>query len=65
VPRGRELTVVNRTQDVSATVLVDGHAVDELPPGREVTTRLGEQHSLLATLPENTFFSRYRRIFAA
>ena len=65
VPRGRELTVVNRTQDVSATVLVDGHAVDELPPGGEVTTRLGEQHSLLATLPENTFFSRYRRIFAA
>jgi hypothetical protein len=56
---------VNRTQDVSATVLVDGHAVDELPPGGEVTTRLGEQHSLLATLPENTFFSRYRRIFAA
>ncbi len=65
VPRGRELTVVNRTQDVSATVLVDGHAVDELPPGGEVTTRLGEQHSLLATLPDNTFFSRYRRIFAA
>ena len=52
VPRGRELTVVNRTQDVSATVLVDGHAVDELTPGGEVTTRLGEQHSLLATLPE-------------
>jgi NAD+ kinase len=65
VPRGRELTVVNRTQDVSATVLVDGHVVNELPPGGEVMTRLGDQHSLLATLPESTFFSRYRRIFAA
>jgi NAD+ kinase len=65
VPRGRELAVVNRTRDVSATVLVDGHVVDELAPGAEVTVGLGEQHSLLATLPESTFFSRYRRIFSA
>jgi NAD+ kinase len=65
VPRGLELAVVNRTQDVSATVLVDGHIVDELAPGGEVTMRLAEQHSLLATLPESTFFSRYRRIFSA
>jgi NAD+ kinase len=65
VPRGLELAVVNRTQDVSATVLVDGHVVDELGPGAEVKMRLAEQHSLLATLPESTFFSRYRRIFSA
>jgi NAD+ kinase len=65
VPRGLELAVVNRTQDVSATVLVDGHVVDELIPGAEVTMRLGDQHSLLATLPESTFFSRYRGIFSA
>ena len=65
VPRGRELAVVNRAQDVSATVLVDGHKVGELAPGGEVTIRLGEQHSLLATLPESTFFSRYRRVFSA
>ena len=65
VPRGPELAVVNRTVDVSATVLVDGHVVDELPPGGEVTMRLGEQHSLLATPPESTFFSRYRRVFSA
>jgi NAD+ kinase len=64
VPRGLELAVVNRTEDVSATVLVDGHPVDELAPGRQVTMELGEQHSLLATLPESTFFSRYRRIFS-
>ena len=65
VPRGRELAVVNRAQDVSATVLVDGHKVGELAPGGEVMIRLGEQHSLLATLPESTFFSRYRRVFSA
>jgi NAD+ kinase len=65
VPRGRELAVVNRTVDVSATVLVDGHVVDELAPGGDVAMRLGEQQSLLATLPESTFFSRYRRIFSA
>ena len=65
VPCGRELAVVNRTVDVSATVLVDGHVVDELAPGGDVAMRLGEQQSLLATLPESTFFSRYRRIFSA
>jgi NAD+ kinase len=65
IPRGRELAVVNRTEDVAATVLVDGHTVDELAPGERVVARLGEQDSLLATLPESTFFSRYRRIFAS
>jgi NAD+ kinase len=65
VPRGRELAVENRTLDITATVLVDGHQVDELAPGERVIARLGEQDSLLATLPESTFFSRYRRIFAS
>ena len=65
VPRGRELTVVNRTSDVSATVLADGHRVHELEPGAEVVVRLAEERSLLATLPESTFFSRYRRTFGS
>jgi NAD+ kinase len=65
VPRGRALTVTNRTQDVAATVLADGQPVHELPPGDEVEARLSEQRSLLATLPESTFFSRYRRTFAS
>jgi NAD+ kinase len=65
IPRGRELAVVNRTEDLAATVLADGHTVDELAPGEQVVARLGEQDSLLATLPESTFFSRYRRIFAS
>ncbi len=65
VPRGLDLVVENRTDGVSATVLADGHPVHELAPGEQVTARLSDQRSLLATLPESTFFSRYRRIFAS
>ena len=65
VPRGRELTIVNRTEDVSAAVLVDGHPVQELGAAEQVAVRLAEARSALATLPESTFFSRYRRTFAS
>ncbi len=65
VPRGLDLAVENRTADVAATVLADGHPVHELAPGEQVAASLSEQRSLLATLPESTFFSRYRRIFAS
>jgi NAD+ kinase len=65
VPRGLDLAVENRTDDVSATVLADGHPAHELAPGEQVVARLSDQRSLLATLPESTFFSRYRRIFAS
>ena len=60
VPRSRELTVWNRTQAGSVTVIVDGQAVGSLGAGERVDVRLGERSSLLATLPESTFFSRYR-----
>jgi NAD+ kinase len=63
VPRGRSLTVTNRTGDVSATVLADGQQVHELAPGEQVEARFSEQRSLLGTLPEATFLSRYRRTF--
>jgi NAD kinase len=65
VPHGRELAVANRTPDVSAAVLVDGHRVGQLDPGEEVVAALSDQRSLLATLPESTFFSRYRRTFTS
>ena len=65
VPSGRDLTVWNRTPDVSATVLVDGHPVADLPPGACADVRLDERRSLLATLPETTFFRRYRETFAS
>jgi NAD+ kinase len=65
VPRGLALTVVNGTADVSATVLADGQQVYELAPGDAVEARLSDERSLLATLPESTFFSRYRRTFVS
>src|SRR5437868_6527498 len=64
VPRGSPLAVRNATADVSVCVLVDGHQVGDMEPGADVAIALGEQHSLLATLPETTFFSRYRETFA-
>ena len=65
VPRGRDVILWNRTSDVPATVLVDGHRVVDLPPSGRVIARIGEERSLLATLPEATFFSRYSRTFAS
>src|SRR5438094_561125 len=56
VPRGAELTVRNATPDVEAALLVDGHRSGDLAPDRALSIRLGEQRSLLATLPETTFF---------
>jgi len=65
VPRGLTLTVRNATPDVACVVLVDGHRVADLEPGGEVAIYLCEQRSLLATLPETTFFSRYRETFSS
>lgn len=64
VPRNRELTVENRTDDVSVAVLLDGRAAGELAEGEKVVVRLGEQRSKLGVLPEATFFRRYRETFA-
>jgi NAD+ kinase len=63
VPRGAELTVRNTTPDLGAAVLVDGHRSGDLAPERALSIRLGEERSLLATLPETTFFARYREAF--
>jgi NAD+ kinase len=65
VPRGAELTVRNATPDVDAAVLADGRESGELGPQRVLSIRLGEERSLLATLPETTFFSRYRETFTS
>ena len=65
VPRGKDVLVWNRTPDVPVVALVDGHRVGEAPPGGRVTVRLGDAHTLLATLPDATFVSRYRAGFSA
>ncbi|HLX21090.1 MAG TPA: hypothetical protein VKR23_13145, partial [Gaiellaceae bacterium] len=64
VPRGSPLTVRNATADVPVCVLVDGHQVGSMKPDAEIAIELGGGRSLLATLPETTFFSRYRETFA-
>jgi NAD+ kinase len=63
VPRGRDTIVWNRTPDVPVTVLIDGHVFAEVQPSGRVVVGLGNSRSLLATLPETTFFTRYRETF--
>ena len=64
VPRGKEVVVWNRTSDVPVVVLVDGHGVGRAGCDGRIAIRLGEAHSLLATLPDATFVQRYRESFA-
>jgi NAD+ kinase len=63
VPRGPDVTITNLTPDLEATVLVDGQPVGTLASGGQAVVQVGSQHSLLATLPEVTFFSRYAATF--
>jgi NAD+ kinase len=63
VPRGPDVTIANLTTERAATVLVDGHPVGKLASGEQVSVRVGDQHTLLATLPEVTFFTRYAATF--
>ena len=65
VPRGKDVHVVNRTSDVPVVVIADGHRLGDIAPGGTVTVRLGEAQTLLATLPDATFVSRYRETFSA
>jgi len=65
VPRGKDVHVVNRTSDVPVVVIADGRRLGDIAPGGTVTVRLGEAQTLLATLPDATFVSRYRETFSA
>jgi NAD+ kinase len=64
VPPGADVIVWNRSQDVEAGVLVDGHRVATLEKAERAVVRLGPERTLLATLPEATFVRRYRQSFA-
>lgn len=65
VPRSGDLQVTNLTTDVQVGVLADGHQIGTLGEGDTVTIRLADAKSLLATLPESTFFRRYGDTFAS
>jgi NAD+ kinase len=62
-PPGADLIVWNRTADVPVSVIADGHVVGDLAPAGRAVVRLAEQRSLLGSLPESTFFARYRKAF--
>ena len=64
VPRGADVRITNQTVDVET----DGPRrrparSATLATGEEAVVRVGEQRSLLATLPEVTFFRRYAATF--
>ena len=64
VPRGLDVRITNRTADVAVAVLADGHQVAELEPTAALRVGLAEPRSLLALLPEVTFFTRYHEVFS-
>ena len=63
VPRSLELRIANRTLDVEATLLVDGHPVGTLGAGDSAEIGLAAERCLLGLLPEVTFFRRYHDVF--
>jgi NAD+ kinase len=63
VPRGADVRVWNVTQGAETAVLVDGQRMGTLATGEEAVIRVGKEHSLLATLPDVTFFRRYAATF--
>ena len=64
VPGGQDVVVRILTPDVPLAVTLDGHLFQELGPGGELRVRLDERRARLATLPDRTFFRRYRETFA-
>jgi NAD+ kinase len=65
IPPGADVIVWNRSGDVEAGVLVDGHEVSRLGKAERAVVRVAAERSLLATLPEATFVRRYRQSFAS
>lgn len=65
IPPGSDVIVWNRSADVQAGVLVDGHQVSTLGKADRAVVRIAAERSLLATLPEATFVRRYRQSFAS
>jgi NAD+ kinase len=63
VPRGRDVVVTNRNPETPLALLADGQREGEIEPGAAVTVRLGEERSMLATLPDATFLTRFRSAF--
>jgi NAD+ kinase len=63
VPRSRPVQLRNMTTDIPLALIVDGQHVGNVDPGGRLEVALGGQQSLLATLPDATFVTRYRKTF--
>jgi NAD+ kinase len=63
VPRGADVTITNLTDGLDTAVLVDGQRVGGLTPGEHALVRIADRSTVLATLPEVTFFTRYAATF--
>jgi NAD+ kinase len=63
VPRGRDVVVMHRSESIDLALVADGRRVGDVTPGEAVTVRLGATTSLLATLPDATFLTRFRSAF--
>jgi len=63
VPRGLDLRITNRSEDLPVTILVDGQAVTELERDDSIAVAVGPEHCRLAVLSEVTFFTRYHEVF--
>jgi len=63
VPRGRDVVVTNRNVAMPLALIADGQRKGKIDPGAAVTVRLGEARTLLATLPDSTFLTRFRSAF--
>jgi NAD+ kinase len=63
VPRGADVTITNLTPDRDAAVLVDGQQVGKLATGEQALVCVSDRTTVLATLPEVTFFTRYAATF--
>jgi NAD+ kinase len=64
VPRDRPVKITNVSNEIPLALIADGHRFADLAPGGVLNVRLGEQRSLLATLPDATFVTRYKGAFA-
>jgi NAD+ kinase len=64
VPRHRDVVITNRTAEIPLALIADGRRIGEIGLDESVTVRLGDARTLLATLPDATFLTRFRSAFA-
>jgi len=63
VPPGESLRISNLTVDGPVSILADGQGCAELATGDTLEVAVGSEKSLLAHLPEVSFFTRYHEVF--